>query len=111
MSSPEVQVVDRALLVAHIDIEGEQVKRCDRLAAQHLEQGREAVPIDILPVVHRALHFLRHGCSGCGKLRGWKVRDCVAEGRRMEGIDRRGVGRIRAQKPAAIVVEQQRESE
>jgi hypothetical protein len=29
----------------------------------------------------------------------------------MEGIDRRGVGRIRAQKPAAIVVEQQRESE
>jgi hypothetical protein len=29
----------------------------------------------------------------------------------MEGIDRRGVGRIRAQKPVAIVVERQWKSE
>lgn len=44
---PEVQVIDRALLVAHEYVEGEQIQRRDRPTAQHFEEVRKAVAVEL----------------------------------------------------------------
>jgi hypothetical protein len=54
--APEVQIVYRSLLVAHVDVEGKQVQWRNCLATQHLEQRRKAIPI-VLHLLH-LLHLL-----------------------------------------------------
>jgi uncharacterized protein len=44
---PEVQVVDGSLLVAHEDVEGEEIERRNSLTTKHLEQVWEAVAVEI----------------------------------------------------------------
>lgn len=41
--APEVEVVDGALLVAHVDVEGEQVDRRLGAPAKHLQERRKTV--------------------------------------------------------------------
>ena len=44
---PKVEVVDGALLVAHVDVEGEKVDGWEGPTAQDLEEGREPVPLQV----------------------------------------------------------------
>lgn len=44
---PEVEVVDRPLLVAHVYVERKEVERGNRLATQHLEQVGESVAVEL----------------------------------------------------------------
>ena len=44
---PEVEIVDRALLISHVDVEGEEVDGWEGPSAEGLEEGREAVPVEI----------------------------------------------------------------
>lgn len=41
--SPEVQVVDTALIVAHVDVKGVQIHRRKSASREHLEQRRQTV--------------------------------------------------------------------
>ena len=36
---PEIKVINRSLLVSHVDVEGEKVHRSESLSAQDLEEG------------------------------------------------------------------------
>lgn len=46
-SAPEVQVVDRPLLVAHVYVEGEKIERRNRLATEHFKEIGEAVAVEL----------------------------------------------------------------
>lgn len=45
--SPEIQIIDRSLLVAHINVEEEQVDRSQSPSTQHLEKSWQSVPIHV----------------------------------------------------------------
>lgn len=47
LHTPEVEIVDGALLISHVDVEGEEVNGWEGPPAEGLEEGREAVPIEI----------------------------------------------------------------
>lgn len=42
---PEVKVVDRSLLITHVDVEGEQIDRWKGASAQDLKEGWKAVAL------------------------------------------------------------------
>ena len=44
-AEPEVKIVYRALLVAHVNVEGEEINRGKRPAAEHLHQGRQPITL------------------------------------------------------------------
>lgn len=44
-SIPKIKIVDRALLVSHVDIEGKEIDRSEGLATEDLEQRRETVSV------------------------------------------------------------------
>lgn len=46
-SVPEIKVVDRSLLIAHVYVEGEQIEGRDRLATEHFEQVGEPVAVEL----------------------------------------------------------------
>lgn len=41
---PEVQIINRALLITHIDVEREQIDRRQRATTQHLKEGWKSIP-------------------------------------------------------------------
>ena len=43
--SPEVKVVNRSLLITHVDVEGEQIDRWEGTSAQDLKEGWKAVAL------------------------------------------------------------------
>lgn len=59
-NQPEIEVVDRALLVSHINVEGEQIDGRERPPAEDLEQGRESVSIKVGLRGGRVCYGLRH---------------------------------------------------
>ena len=46
-SIPEIEIVDRSLLISHIDVEGKQVNRSTSLTAEDLKERRQAIAIEI----------------------------------------------------------------
>lgn len=46
-SVPEIEVINGALLVAHIDIEGEEIDGCSSAPAEHLGERRQPIAIHI----------------------------------------------------------------
>jgi hypothetical protein len=67
--SPEIQIVNRSLLIAHVNVEVEQVNRCERPPAQNLEKGWKPVPMKIW--LRRGGVVIRHLARLCVLL------DCV----------------------------------
>jgi hypothetical protein len=61
---PEIQVVNRPLLIPHIDVEGEQVQRSHCLATQDLKQRRESIPIVILRREIMVMVMVSHPACG-----------------------------------------------
>ena len=59
-NQPEIEVVNRALLVSHINIEREQIDGRKRPPAEDLEQGRESVSIKVRLRGGRVCYRLRH---------------------------------------------------
>lgn len=59
-NQPEIEVVNRALLVSHIYIEREQIDGWKRPPAEDLEQGGESVPIKVGLRGGRVCYGLRH---------------------------------------------------
>ena len=72
-SIPEVEIVNRSLLVSHIDVEGKEVHRSQSLATENLEERREAISIEVWMWRRRIHHSIRHAELGrtegflCGK--------------------------------------------
>lgn len=44
---PEIQIVDRSLLISHVDVEREQVYRRQRPPTENLEESWQAVPVQV----------------------------------------------------------------
>lgn len=44
---PKIQIVDRSLLVSHVNVEGEQIDRGQSAPAEDLEESRKSVPVQI----------------------------------------------------------------
>lgn len=62
-SIPEVKIVDRSLLISHVDVEGKEVDRGQSLPAEDLKKRGQAVPIEIWMWRRRVHHRIRHGES------------------------------------------------
>lgn len=62
---PEVQVVDRALLVAHVDVEGEEIQRWPGCPTEDFEERWESIAVGWR---HRRAGILgvRHDCGESG---------------------------------------------
>ena len=63
-SIPEVEIVNRSLLVSHIDVEGKEVNRSQSLATENLEERREAISIEVWMWRRRVHHSIRHAELG-----------------------------------------------
>ena len=63
-SIPEVEIVNRSLLVPHIDVEGKEVNRSQSLATENLEERREAISIEVWMWRRRVHHSVRHAELG-----------------------------------------------
>ena len=59
-NKPEIEVVDRALLVSHINVEGEKIDGRERPPAKNLEQGRESISIKVGLGRGRVCYGFRH---------------------------------------------------
>lgn len=71
LNLPEIEVVDRSLLVAHVNVKREQIDRGMSATTQHLEESRQPVPRHVgdrrrsapREVVRRFMAGVRHlGC-------------------------------------------------
>lgn len=71
--SPEVEIVDAALDIAHVDVKGEEVDGSEGAAREHLEEIRQAVagPAGVGRGTARVHHpGGRHQCAGGGGVGG-----------------------------------------
>ena len=63
-SIPEVEIVNRSLLVPHVDVEGKEVDRSQSLTTENLEERREAISIEVWMWRRRVHHTIRHAELG-----------------------------------------------
>lgn len=55
---PEIKVVNRSLLISHVNVEGEEVDGCQGLPAEDFEESWQAVSIEV-GMRRRSIHY-RH---------------------------------------------------
>lgn len=53
---PEIEVVDRALLVAHVNVKGEEIDWSQRSSTEHFHQCWQTVALLQFPLRHMVVH-------------------------------------------------------
>jgi hypothetical protein len=56
---PKVKIVDRSLLISHVDVERKEINRREGTPAQNLKQSWQAIPVKIR--LRRWCVLVRHG--------------------------------------------------
>ena len=60
---PEIEIINRSLLISHVDVEGKEVDGGQGLPAKDLEERGQAVSIEIWMWRRRVHHRIRHNES------------------------------------------------
>ena len=63
LSSPKVQIIHGALLVSHVNVEGEKIDRRQSTATEDLKKRRQAIAL-----LHVGERVVRSHCESCGCL-------------------------------------------
>lgn len=56
---PEVEIINRSLLISHIDVEGKQIYGGERAPAQNFEEGWKPIAI-VIGLGRRCIRYFRH---------------------------------------------------
>lgn len=44
---PEIKIINRSLLISHVDVEGEEIDGCQSLTTKDLKESRKPIPIEV----------------------------------------------------------------